>query len=68
MYVLLEIIRVGRMKQDPPLKRLTTNLLHRNGGSDEVFRQTLLNLLVQNADAVVDAETGVFPRRRLQAN
>ena len=54
--VLLEVLRVGRVKQDPPLERLVADLLQRNGRPRDVFSQTLLGGVVKNTDTVGMAE------------
>jgi hypothetical protein len=53
-----EVLRVSRVEQHPPLERFVAELLKGNGRARDVLRQTLLRGLVEDANAVVDTETG----------
>jgi len=59
--VLLEILRVLGVKQDLPFERLVADLLQRDRRPRDVLRQAFLSGLVEDANAVVDAEAGMLP-------
>jgi hypothetical protein len=61
MDVLLEILRVFGVKQDLPFEWLVADLLQGDRRPRDVFSQTLLGGLVEDANAIVYAKSGMLP-------
>jgi antitoxin component of MazEF toxin-antitoxin module len=59
--VLLEVLRVCGVEWHTPLERLVADLPQGDWWACDVLGETLLGGLVEDANAVVDAEAGVFP-------
>jgi hypothetical protein len=59
--VFLEVLRVGRVKEDPPFERLVADLLQGDWRPRNVLGQALLGGLVEDANAVIYAEAGMLP-------
>jgi len=55
------------VKEHPPLERFVTDLLQRDRWARNVLRQALLGGLVEYADAVVDAESGMLPGQEVSS-
>jgi len=53
------------VKQDLPFERFVADLLDRDRRPHDVFSQTLLGGLVEDANAVVYAEPGMLPRQEV---
>ncbi len=63
--ILLEVLRVFRVEQHPPLERFVVDLPQRDWRPCYVLRQAFLGGLVEDANAVVDTETGMLPRQKV---
>ena len=65
MKVLLEVLRVFRVEQYPSLERFVVDLLERDRRPCYVLRQAFLGGLVEDANAVIYAETGMLPGQKV---
>ena len=65
MDVLLKILRVRGVKQNLPFERLVADLLQRDWRPRDVLGEALLGGLVEDANAVVDAEAGMLPAQEV---
>ncbi len=59
--VLFEVLRVCGVEQNLPLEWLVADFLERYGWPCDVLGEALLGGLVEDANAVVDAEAGMLP-------
>ena len=62
LHILLEILGIDGVEEYPRLEWLVPDFLQRKRRSRHVFCEVLPRLIVENPDAIVDAEAGMSPR------